>query len=581
MFKKKSFIFKNLSLSITLIVLIGLLITAASFLLLTNTLKSETTQEASSLASKWGKKLDLALVEEAAQSNDYSTPSQQELTKSFDTISEYNPKVAQAYIFSTELIDGNQTPIVSVPSHLVEPLKSEGLNPGDPYPQPKHIVKGIQNMLSEGKMVSTSIYQDDIGTWITELYPLKNREGKIYAYFGVDLDASMVAEGQSQIIKTSLSILLPGLLIAIILQIFMTRRSFKPLNELMSGLTEVSSGNFNLQLKHTGDDELGTINKRFNEMVTDIKTMVLKVKASSDNIKHSSQMLAETASSTDSKSLKIADVTENMSSAAKTQEESISNTSIAIEEVAKAIQSIAYNSSEVSAASQHMNKITIDGNESVKTLARQMDKISERFSLTTKSVAALKERSMEIDKLLGIITGIADQTNLLALNAAIEAARAGEAGKGFSVVASEVRKLAEESNQSARVISELVKEIQTETQNTVSHVEIGNTEISKGIEYVNLTGSLFHQIQENSNEVSANILDVSASSQQISAGTEEITATAEDLKHSAVQNSDFAGEISKIAGENQESVSQLRKSSEGLNNLADELEGLVKTFKTS
>lgn len=581
MFNKKSFIFKNLFISITMIICIGLLITASCFFVLTNTMKSSILNEAKTLATSWGETLEMDVVLDAMRSKDFTTASQQELTEIFDSISTNNPKVAQGYIFSTELVDGSYTPVYAVPSHLVEYLTSEGVNVADPFPQPEQIVQGIKELVEKKTLVSTDIYSDDIGTWVTELYPLKNEQGEVFAYFGIDFDASLIKTSQHELIMVSVSILLPGLIVAIILQIFFTRRGFRPLRELMSGLNQVSSGDFTVQLTNTGTDELGRLNQSFNEMVKGVNKMILKVKDSAEKIKTSSDALNETAVLTDKHSSEITLVTEEMSLSITNQENSITDTAIAIDEVTKAIQSIASSSTQVSAVSIDMDNITEEGNASVQKLEEQMKVIGTRFELTTNSIQTLKSRSIEIGKLLDIITGIAEQTNLLALNAAIEAARAGEAGKGFSVVAEEVRKLAEESNQSANSIASLINEIQTETEEAFLLMEKGNIEIQKGTELVDNSGEIFNKLKNCSKDVSTTIIDVSGSAQEISASAEEIAATAEQLKNIARENTAFSNNISENAKHHHNSVSNLIDSSEGLNVLAGELEMLVEDFTVS
>ncbi|MEG0451329.1 MAG: methyl-accepting chemotaxis protein, partial [Lysinibacillus sp.] len=231
------------------------------------------------------------------------------------------------------------------------------------------------------------------------------------------------------------------------------------------------------------------------------------------------------AEQTEKDSVQITRDIEEMNVGMNTQKESISHTVQAIEEVASSIQVIAGNSLDVSNSSVEMDEISREGFQSVNNLIEQMGTINASFNNTTDAIAQLKERSKSIEDFLTIISTIADQTNLLALNAAIEAARAGEAGKGFSVVAAEVKKLAEESRGSTGMISNIIKKIQIDTDNAVSLLELGNKEINQGASMAQNTEKIFGKIQTYSNEVANSITEVSASAQEISANAEEITAT--------------------------------------------------------
>ena len=102
----------------------------------------------------------------------------------------------------------------------------------------------------------------------------------------------------------------------------------------------------------------------------------------------------------------------------------------------------------------------------------------------------------EINDIMSVISGIAAQANLLALNAAIEAARAGEHGKGFAVVAAEVRKLAEQSNQSAEQVARLIQHIQQETSQAVAFIQSGTADVENGILLANEAENVFNRIAD-------------------------------------------------------------------------------------
>ena len=576
--KSKSFVFRNISISVVISIFIAVAISLSSYFVFSSILKDDITKEAKKISTTWAKELDVDMIQKAMK-EDSDSEDQQKLMEFFDNISKTNNKVAQAYVFSSDIVDGNKTPLVSAPTGLIKALKESDVNIGDPYPQPDVIVSAIKKMKQEKAMVSTKIYNDSIGTWITELYPLKDENGKIFAYFGVDVNASLFHESQVKLLQMTLFVFLPVLILIIILQVLHTKKSFRPLEELVRGLNEVGNGNFDINLKVEKDDEFGQIVKLFNKVIQNIEQLISKVKETSAHINNATTVLHQGAQQTEEDSIQITRDIENMNQGMNTQKESISHTVIAIDGVASSIQIIAGNSSDVSSSSIEMNEITKEGSKSINNLAEQMETINTSFKKTSNAIVQLKDRSQSIQDFLTIISSIADQTNLLALNAAIEAARAGEAGKGFSVVAEEVKKLAEESRGSTEMIAKIIEEIQTDTDTAAKLIELGNKDIVQGVSIVQDTGKIFDKIQTYTNEVAKDISEVSASAQEISANAEEITATSQELENISFTNKTISDSISEKMQAQEENVNNMFNASNKLFELSGELEKLVEILK--
>src|SRR5690606_17940812 len=138
------------------------------------------------------------------------------------------------------------------------------------------------------------------------------------------------------------------------------------------------------------------------------------------------------------------------------------------EQVREGISHIAESSLKVSELAIHTMTQAEIGGQAVTDTVNQMSSIQSSVSESNRMISSLSERSTEVGTILNVITGIAEQTHLLSLNAASEAARAGEHGRGFAVVAGEVRKLAEQSQQSATGIFNIIQGIQQATESSVS-----------------------------------------------------------------------------------------------------------------
>lgn len=145
----------------------------------------------------------------------------------------------------------------------------------------------------------------------------------------------------------------------------------------------------------------------------------------------------------------------------------------------------------------------------------QMATIRENFGAVIKAIAKLDLKSKEIMNIVEMISRISKQTNLLALNAAIEAARAGEQGRGFTVVAGEVRKLAEQSADAAKDIGDLINSVQMEISHTETVIQTVNQDVKLGESVITDAGDTFTGIYNNIEDVSNQVMNISASMEEV------------------------------------------------------------------
>ncbi|MDF2930529.1 MAG: methyl-accepting chemotaxis sensory transducer [Anaerospora sp.] len=169
------------------------------------------------------------------------------------------------------------------------------------------------------------------------------------------------------------------------------------------------------------------------------------------------------------------------------------------------------------------------GGTLVDSAQSQMDNINQTVQSSAQVVGRLGERSVQISEIVDTITELAEQTNLLALNAAIEAARAGEQGRGFAVVADEVRKLAEKSAEAAKHIAQLIKEIQSETNQAVTAMNSGTAEAKRGAQVVSEAGAAFHDIAQMIATITAKVTDITQTTNQLSIGSQAIVTAVQSI----------------------------------------------------
>lgn len=197
----------------------------------------------------------------------------------------------------------------------------------------------------------------------------------------------------------------------------------------------------------------------------------------------------------------------------------------------------------------------------VKTNIEQMFSIRHKIQTIAELILELSDFVQSISSTIGLVEDIAEQTNLLALNAAVEAARAGEHGKGFAVVASEIRKLADESKQATTKIISLINDIQQTANSTVLATEEGTKEIESGLEHANIISENIEQLISVMNEISANMSEIINSSRQISEDSKvtdnyikEISTIAEASKEITKENETIIEEISNTSNNLKKSI---------------------------
>ena len=250
-----------------------------------------------------------------------------------------------------------------------------------------------------------------------------------------------------------------------------------------------------------------------------------------------------------------------------------------VEQMSAELQQIVANTSNVSAAAEKTSSTAQVGRKAVQEATNQMANIEASVTHSAQVVAKLGDRSKEIGQIIDTIAGIAGQTNLLALNAAIEAARAGEQGRGFAVVAEEVRKLAEQSQESAKEIAVLIGEIQDDTEQAVMAMSEGTLEAKKGTQVVNTAGQSFAEITSHVEHVSEQIRDISAAIEHMASDNQQIVVSVKGIAQISKTTAGQTQTVSASTEEQSASIEGIASSSMDLAKMAGSLQEIVSRFK--
>jgi len=342
-------------------------------------------------------------------------------------------------------------------------------------------------------------------------------------------------------------------LLALVLVVLTVKGITGPLGQVNAMLSDIARGDGDLtkRLTYTSRNEIGAICNNFNNFVEKLHGIVSQATSNTIQVSDAASRMSDSAS-------RIAASAEEMAAQAGA-------VAVASEEMAATSNDIASNCHSAAGNARQAADTTQKGFEVVKHTVNGIRERGEITKANADIVASLGERSDQIGAIVATIQDIADQTNLLALNAAIEAARAGEQGRGFAVVADEVRALAERTTKATREISEMIRMIQSETQQAIVSMEEGVKGTEEGATEATRLESSLMEILEQVNAVTMQVSQIATAAEEQTATTSEITKNIHRITEIIKGTADGA----------QETASD----SANLSVLGDELKNLMGQFR--
>lgn len=412
----------------------------------------------------------------------------------------------------------------------------------------------------------------------------KNIENEIVNIAESSIEVSEQKHNDSMKIYTDITkfvilISIIALVLSIILTVIISSSIIKPLQKSISFAKNLANGDLTDSLILKSKDELGILTNALNTTGIRLKEIVAKIKATSLEVNIGSDQLASAlesvSSSTNDIGAKIINVSDNMQDIATSVEDVNSN-----------LEAITLSSSKVSNLTEEAknNSLTFrehanKGKQSVDITVSAINHIENATKEVKSTISDLYTLSNKIGDITSMISNIAKQTNMLALNAAIEAARAGEQGKGFSVVAEQVKKLAEESASAANSIENMISEVKSKTDIAVKNILITESKVKEGTTVANDAESQINLIIENMNTLVSSFEKIftQVSNQALSTGN--ISQNMNNIVNNVQLLSTVSQEINSNIEEQIAVTEEITSTSETLASMTETLNSMVEYFK--
>ena len=421
----------------------------------------------------------------------------------------------------------------------------------------KNYQASVNDLLAQQRaMIQTKQDKLDVlGPQITAL--ARDLEQKVFASLETVADeAEAETESALKLILAAFatSIVL-GLMVAVLMSRIMGASVKRARTEILNYLENIGNneGDVSTRLTNGRPDEIGDFISAVNAFLETLEDIISRIVTSSRRLSTESESLSGITSST----------TAN----AEQQRDQVTQVSAAMQEMVSTSDEIASNTSDTDESARQAATLAGTGQETVATAVKSVNRLAEQVEEGSKRIQRLEQESGEIGKVLGVIQAIAEQTNLLALNAAIEAARAGDAGRGFSVVADEVRGLAKRVQDSTVDIERIVSNLQSGAAGAVVDMSKAKQMAGEASEEAGKSGAALSEISAAVNR----IVDMTT---QIASATEQQRATAAEMTQNVEASSSA---IDKLTDD----IGHVNQSSKSLADMADDLNGLVRRFKTS
>ncbi len=366
----------------------------------------------------------------------------------------------------------------------------------------------------------------------------------------------------------------------IILACVITRKITIKINRSIKFASSIADGDLAIdKIKIDSNDEIGLLGKALNEMLNELKSVVARIEEISINLSTSSKNLFTSGEEVGSSAEQVNYAIQEVASGAEEQSAQVDETQVVLNKLVEQIENVSNMSGQMRNQANNVKSNIKQGNSLLSRSIDQINNVKDNSQAVSKTIHKLGNLSEKIEEIVELINEIAAQTNLLALNAAIEAARAGEAGRGFSVVADEIRELAEESANSTEQIAGLIKDIQTGVNNAVDKMDNTESVVGDSVNAIKDTGVSFDGINSAAGILINLIEKINKQTQSMNNISKEVEKSAGQIAKVSEESAGNAEEVAASSEEQSASTEEIVSSANELAKMATELKDVIDHFK--
>lgn len=437
----------------------------------------------------------------------------------------------------------------------------------------------IANTFETGKIFVGEIdYTKQYGALVSAYIPIKNSSGDIIGILGADFDVQntydLLQGSKKNMIIIAVIILLVSFCVIYILAFIL----LKPLKELANKMNAVSQGDLSIKIKINRKDEIGSLEKAFKQMLEDLNSIIKEINKDSQQIASTSEVVNKNSLQTKESSIEIAKTIESVAIGGTDLAQKSGYILNLVEASSKILEDGSEQAEHTYNDAAEATRVAVVGEKAIIETIIQLEEVTSKITSATDSIHKLAKRSDEIYSIVKVITDISSSTNLLALNASIEAARAGENGRGFTVVADEVRQLAQQTKVSAEEIKKLIETIQKEIQITVHTMESSLEGVSGQAAMINNSGKTLKVIVTSVTNTEEKAMDMQNKFINLKKENDKVLLEVEKISNIIIVNATSAEEIAAGAEEQSASIDEITSEITQLFYLADNLKKTVERF---